>query len=64
MTFLHRSNEHTCEACGTPATDLVEHEGRWHCPTLHRCDYNANIGWINADIQTGVDAVDLSRGEA
>lgn len=51
----------TCEACGIEAADLVEHEGAFFCPTVQRCDYNANIGWINADIQAGIDA-ELHRG--
>lgn len=53
-TTLRR--EEICEACGHPGTDLVEHQGGYWCPTVHRCDYNQNIGWINADIQAGIDA--------
>lgn len=48
--------EKVCEACGVAADDLIEHEGGFWCPTTHRCDYNQNIGWINADIQAGIDA--------
>lgn len=51
-----RRSEERCEACGVRADDLVEHEGRFYCPTLDRCDRNANIGWLNADIQAGIDA--------
>lgn len=49
-------NERRCEACGQAADDLIEHEGAFWCPSLQRCDYNANIDWINADIQAGIDA--------
>jgi hypothetical protein len=45
-----------CEACGVEADDLIAHGGAFFCPSLHRCDYNANIGWINTDIQAGIDA--------
>lgn len=48
--------ERQCEGCGHTADDLVEHEGAFFCPTVQRCDYNQNIGWINADIQAGIDA--------
>lgn len=49
-------SERRCEACGHAADDLIEHEGGFWCPTRDRCDYNQNIGWINADIQAGIDA--------
>lgn len=48
-----------CEACGHAADDLQEHpagSGALWCPSLQRCDYNQNIGWINADIQAGINA--------
>lgn len=47
-----------CEACGITANDLVERDGMYFCPSLARCDYNANIGWLNADIQAGIDAAE------
>lgn len=45
-----------CEACGTPGDDLIVGPGGYWCPTVQRSDYNQNIGWINADIQAGIDA--------
>lgn len=54
---LPSHSERRCEACGQTADDLVEvQEGVFACPTTQRCDYNQNIGWINADIQAGIDA--------
>lgn len=50
--------EKVCEACGESAEDLIPGPdgAGYFCPTTHRCDYNQNIGWINADIQAGIDA--------
>jgi hypothetical protein len=45
-----------CENCGMRADDLIEHNGVYWCPSVQRCEYNENIGWINADIQESIDA--------
>ena len=55
MSELRQSSER-CENCGVEADDLIKHKGAFFCPSLQRCDYNANIDWINADIQAGIDA--------